>query len=159
MRFRVYDILERDLNRKAEGATKMENKENGFKVADRRFSHADGTSKEAQGATILNPEKTGQSTAAETKPPSGGTEYTPLTFLDLVLSLSTTAMLQLGLMANPQSGKAEQDLAGAKQTIDILELLKEKTVGNLSEEESHLLESSLFDLKMMFLKVDHRIQT
>jgi len=132
---------------------------NGFKVEDRRFMDDDGTMQGSRETTAPNSQKPEPSIASgPATPPPGGEGDSPLTFQDLVLSLSTTAMLQLGFLANPQSGKAEQDLAGAKQTIDTLQILNDKTMGNLREEESILLESSLFDLKMMFLKTSSRIQ-
>jgi hypothetical protein len=82
----------------------------------------------------------------------------PMTFQTLVLSLSTTAMLQMGLLAGPGQEQPEKDTEGAKQTIDILQILKDKTAGNLSEEEAQLLEASLFDLKMWYLKATDNVR-
>ena len=75
-----------------------------------------------------------------------------MTFEALIFSLSTTALLQLGMAPHPESGKQEKDLPGAKQTIDILEILQQKTRGNLTADEGHLLEECLYDLKMTYVK-------
>jgi Domain of unknown function (DUF1844) len=81
----------------------------------------------------------------------------PMTFQTLVFSLSTTAMLQLGILSHPDGAK-QKDLPGAKQTIDILGILQQKTKGNLNSEESQLLEASLYDLKMTYLKMTNTIK-
>ena len=75
-----------------------------------------------------------------------------MTFEALIFSLSTTALLQLGMAPHPETGKQEQDLPGAKQTIDILEMLQQKTRGNLTADEAQLLEECLYDLKMTYVK-------
>ncbi len=72
-------------------------------------------------------------------------------FSSFLLSLSSSALLHLGEIADPQSGEKKKDLALAKQSIDIIAILKDKTKGNLSEEEGKLLESLLYDLRMRFV--------
>ena len=72
-------------------------------------------------------------------------------FSSFLLSLSSSALLHLGEIADPQSGEKKKDLALAKQSIDIIAILKDKTKGNLSEEEGKLLESLLHDLRMRFV--------
>jgi hypothetical protein len=66
--------------------------------------------------------------------------------------LSSSVLLHLGEIPDPQSGGKKKDMALAKQSIDILTLLKEKTAGNLTEEEKNLLENLLYDLRMRFVK-------
>ena len=78
-------------------------------------------------------------------------------FPRLVLSLTTTAMLQLGLVPDPASQKVEKNLPAARQTIDILEILKEKTQGNLKPEETQLLDRCLHDLKMSFVQSSRKV--
>ena len=58
----------------------------------------------------------------------------PIDFSAFILSLSTTALLQLGVIENPYTKKREKDVAMAKGTIDVLGLIKEKTKGNLTKE-------------------------
>lgn len=74
------------------------------------------------------------------------------TFATFVLSLSTSALLQLGLIEDPSGQKPEPDLALARHTIDILEVLRDKTRGNLEEQEEQLLTQVLHDLHMRFVE-------
>ncbi len=67
-------------------------------------------------------------------------------------SMGSQAMVHLGLAPNPVSGETEPDLTQAKYTIDLLEMLKEKTEGNLSEDENKILMSLLFDLRMRYVE-------
>ena len=73
-------------------------------------------------------------------------------FSTFVLSLATSAMVHMGLVPDPEGGATEKNLAFARQTIDTLEMLQSKTRGNLSEEEAHLLQSVLYQLRMDFVK-------
>jgi hypothetical protein len=76
-----------------------------------------------------------------------------MTFSMLVLSLSTSAMVHLGASPEPQSGGApEVNLPLAKQTIDILEMLAEKTVGNLEPDEQSLLDNVLHEVHKKYLE-------
>jgi hypothetical protein len=82
-------------------------------------------------------------------------EYTSLpevNFSSFVLSLSSSILLHLGEIEDPQSGEKKKDLALAKQTIDIITILKDKTKGNLTDDEQKLLEYLLYDLRMRFVK-------
>ena len=64
----------------------------------------------------------------------------------------------LGEVPNPYSGKKEEDVDAAKHIIDILTLLKEKTKGNLSQDEEKLLESVLYELRMKFMAKSNLIK-
>jgi hypothetical protein len=72
-------------------------------------------------------------------------------FIQLVLSLQTGAMVQLGKIASPMSGKVERDLEQARLTIDLLEMLDRKTAGNLVGEERKLLDRILYELRLNFV--------
>lgn len=74
-------------------------------------------------------------------------------FQTLVLSLSTTAMFQLGLVEDPARGRPPADLEAARQTIDLLAVLEEKTRGNLTTQEGQLLEQVLYELRLAFVHV------
>jgi len=78
----------------------------------------------------------------------------PIDFSAFILSLSTTALLQLGVIENPYTKKREKDVAMAKGTIDVLGLIKEKTKGNLTKDEEALMESILAELRMMYYKMN-----
>jgi len=71
-------------------------------------------------------------------------------FLALVTSLASTCWMQLGKVPNPISNKIEKDLENAKFTIELLRTLKEKTKGNLTEEEERLLLSVITDLELNY---------
>ncbi|MCI0349504.1 MAG: DUF1844 domain-containing protein [Acidobacteriales bacterium] len=79
-----------------------------------------------------------------------------MTFERLVASLYMTAMLQLGLMA-PEGEQPRADIIGARQTIDTLGVLNEKTKGNLTSGEQNMLQSALFELRMAFLELTNAI--
>jgi hypothetical protein len=72
-------------------------------------------------------------------------------FTQLVLMFHTATMHQLGKIKNPVTGAIERDLAAAQNSIDILDMLKEKTKGNLSENESRLLGTVIQELKLNFV--------
>ena len=75
-----------------------------------------------------------------------------MNFEKFVASLYMTTLMQLGLAA-PQGEKPVLDLMGARQTIDILGMLSEKTKGNLSSEEESALRNILYELRMAYLEV------
>lgn len=80
----------------------------------------------------------------------------PVSFDHLVQSMYMTAMMGLGAGTRPGE-KPRVDLMGARQTIDLLGVLQEKTKGNLTTDEQRLLESALFELRMMFLEITNAI--
>ena len=73
-------------------------------------------------------------------------------FISLVSSLGSQVWIQMGKMKNPATDKIERNLDAASMSIDMLAMLKEKTSGNLSDEENNLLESTLSDLRMNFVQ-------
>jgi len=86
-------------------------------------------------------------------PEGAGGELPRLDFSTFVLSLATSGMVHLGLAPLGEGGVSEPNLPLAQQTIDTLDMLQEKTRGNLGEEEDHLLQSVLYELRMSFVKV------
>ena len=82
-----------------------------------------------------------------------GADHPPaMTFDQLVQSVYMTSIMQLG-GATPEGQQPQVDIIGARQSIDMLAVLAEKTKGNLTPEESRLLESALFELRMAFLEI------
>ncbi len=75
----------------------------------------------------------------------------PIDFTTFVLSLSTSALTHLGEVPAPGSDTPHVELALARQTIDLLALLEEKTQGNLTGEEERLLAQVLTDLKLRYV--------
>ena len=81
------------------------------------------------------------------------TTQTPsIDFMTFVLSLASSAQVHLGKVPNPATQKTEKNLNLARQTIDILALLEEKTKGNLSSQESELLQHLVYDLRVQYVK-------
>jgi Domain of unknown function (DUF1844) len=79
-----------------------------------------------------------------------------MTFERLVASLYMSAMMQLGLM-HEEGQQPVADLIGAKQTIDTLGVLQEKTKGNLTEQEQSLLQNALYELRMAFVELTNAV--
>jgi hypothetical protein len=86
------------------------------------------------------------------KPGAGG--LPPVDFSTFVLSLGTTALYQMGVAPDPQTGAIlSADPLVAQQTIDTIEMLRDKTRGNLDEEERKLIDSLLYELRMRFVEI------
>jgi hypothetical protein len=79
-----------------------------------------------------------------------------MTFERLVASLYMTAMMQLGLM-HEEGQQPMADIIGAKQTIDTIGVLQEKTKGNLTDTEQNLLQNCLYELRMAFVELTNAI--
>jgi hypothetical protein len=75
-----------------------------------------------------------------------------VTFDKFIASLYMTSLMQLGLAA-PQGAKPEVDLIGARQTIDTLAMLQQKTKGNLTPAEENMIQNCLYELRMAYLEV------
>ncbi|MGB6010123.1 MAG: DUF1844 domain-containing protein [Desulfobacterales bacterium] len=73
-------------------------------------------------------------------------------FATFIFSLNSSALMHLGVIEEPGTGKNVKNLPIAKQTIDILGMLKEKTQGNLTEDEANMLKHILYDLRMIYVK-------
>ncbi|MDP3980686.1 MAG: DUF1844 domain-containing protein [Chlamydiota bacterium] len=78
-------------------------------------------------------------------------EELEMRFISFVTVMGSAAMQQLGKVADPMSGKATRDLLGAKSTIDLLMMLKEKTKNNLSNHEESALNSILSNLQLNYV--------
>ena len=133
-----------------------EQEKRGFKVEDRRrFSesgevrpeHRDSPAPPAAAEPAENAAaETPKEQAAQTPPPFA------INFSTFIISLSTQALAHLGEIPHPIDNQVTVDLAAAKQLIDILGVLKNKTQGNLDASESGLLESMLYDLRIKYVE-------
>jgi pyruvate/2-oxoglutarate dehydrogenase complex dihydrolipoamide acyltransferase (E2) component len=143
----------------------------GFTVTDRR--HFTGTGEAgperepaapaaananaaAPGAPAAPPAATSAPAAAApgAEPPQAPKRHAPLPEIDFatfILSLGTSALFHLGEMPRPEAEAPAKNLPLAKQTIDILALLRDKTKGNLAPDEAQLLDSLLYDLRMKYV--------
>lgn len=75
-----------------------------------------------------------------------------LSFSAFVLGLASSALIHLGAQQNPETGSVDIDLVLARQSIDVLAMLREKTRGNLSSDEEQLFNSVLADLRLRFVE-------
>ena len=134
-------------------------KEKGFVIKDRRHFDESGSVRKEEEAK-KEEEKKPEVKVEQTPPPQqeqneASPEDAPLpeiNFAGFIFSLSTTAMYHFGDFPDPATKKASRNLAAAKQTIDILTILKAKTEGNLDENEKQLLDGILYELRMRFVK-------
>lgn len=95
------------------------------------------------------PERPTESTADGAEP----RELPKPDFSGLLVSLGSSALLHLGIVADPESGdERSPDFAMARQAIDTIEMLQEKTRGNLDEEEEQLVQSLLTELRMRYVE-------
>ena len=151
-------------------AMEEEEKPKGFKVEDRRRFSSEGEARpeaetrpeearpdsgEASGGRTTAPEKkpTGGAQAQFRTEPAADRGRSELTFATFVVSLSTQALMLLGEIPDPLTNQKSTDLPAAQQLIDILGMLQEKTRGNLDRDETGMLESILFDLRMKYVQV------
>ena len=87
---------------------------------------------------------------------SAGGPLPEIDFGTFVMSLASSVLVHLGEIAHPDSQQPEASLPIAKQTIDILGMLQDKTRGNLTDEESQLLTNLLYDLRMKYVAAKNR---
>lgn len=77
----------------------------------------------------------------------------PALFSNFVMGLASAALIEMGIVADPSTGKTRLRKEQAMQHIDMLAMLQEKTRGNLSADEKTLIERAITDLKMQFVKI------
>ena len=135
-----------------------EKKEKGFVIKDRRHFDESGDlrKEETPKAEEQKPEAAVHEAEAvsegATAPETDDTPLPEINFASFLFSLSTTAMYHFGDFPDPVTKESRRNLPAAKQTIDILSILKTKTEGNLAEDEKQLLEGILYELRMRFVK-------
>jgi hypothetical protein len=142
-----------------------EKKGKGFVIKDRRHFDESGSVREEKAARVEEKKKETEERKPEVKveeaetAPEGaaaseaGEAHLPeINFASFIFSLSTTAMYHFGDFPDPVTKESRRNLAAAKQTIDLLNILEAKTEGNLTEDEKQLLEGILYELRMRFVK-------
>ena len=141
-----------------------EPEDKGYTVEDRRYLNlseeekaklrekagAEEASKEAAAEEAF--QEASQKAAAETDKTAQEVPLPKISFSSLIFSLSSAAFVNLGAIPDPNTGKVEKNLPLVKQTIDLLDLLREKTRNNLSPEEETLFDHLLYDLRMAYVR-------
>ena len=133
----------------------MSEDEKGFVIKDRRHFTQEGESEdlsqgEVRAESEPEPSRPAGRGEAECESPPPLPEVNFSTF---IFSLSTSALLHLGELPDPNTGENCLNLPYAKQTIDILGMLQEKTRGNLEPDEQSLLSNLLYELRMKYVSM------
>ena len=129
--------------------------EKGFVIKDKRiFSQEEQDlnkeDKEPEKQPAKEEAKAKEESSAEKQ--DAETELPEINFPTFIISLNASALVNLGAIEDPASGTKVKNLSIAKQTIDILSMLEEKTRGNLTEEEEQILKNILYDLRIIYVK-------
>ncbi|MGH7987914.1 MAG: DUF1844 domain-containing protein [Candidatus Binataceae bacterium] len=147
----------------------QEEKGKGFKVEDRRRFSSEGELRPEFSEEPAEPSPTPpEASALHPGAPSSATtraaaeqavreNAAELNFATFVVGLSTEALVHLGEIPDPQSGAPMPSLPAAQQVIDIIGMLKEKTRGNLDQDEQALIDAILYDLRMKFVERARRM--
>ncbi|MBN1810022.1 MAG: DUF1844 domain-containing protein [Planctomycetes bacterium] len=88
----------------------------------------------------------------ENKAPSESGDLPPTSFLFFIQNLAAQALIHFGEFENPVTGKVEKNLDAARHTIDTLAMLKDKTSGNLDEQESSFIDALLANLRFKYVE-------
>lgn len=111
----------------------------GFRVRDLR-----GQEKEEKPAVV------------QAEPARKHHEEVQINFSTFIMSLTTSALIHMGLVEDPHAKKKEKNLPLAKQEVDIIGMLEEKTRGNVTREEVQLLSEALYELRLRFVEVSRK---
>lgn len=128
----------------------MNEEEKGFIIKDKRSFDDKGNLKEKEPQ-----EEEKKKEPQKEEAPKEKTETPPLpevNFNSLIFSLSSSALLHIGEIGDPNTGEKKKDLPMAKHAIDTVAMLKEKTEGNLTEEEVKFIDMILTDLRWRYVK-------
>ena len=112
--------------------------------------------KDSRASQLSEEEAENQDSQESSNPARTETEQQPkqpfqIDFSTFIMSLTSSAFYHLGDIADPETGKTETNLPAVHQTIDMLTMLREKTKGNLNEEENKLLEQLIYELQMKYV--------
>ncbi len=135
----------------------MSEEKKGFVIKDRRTVGRDTDDSEKDKAS--GPEPAGERPDQPSDQPDESAGEQPsetllpeVNFPTFVISLNVSALYHLGAIEDPETKQKEKNLPMAKQTIDILSMLEEKTKGNLTDDEENLLKNMLYDLRILYVK-------
>jgi hypothetical protein len=147
-----------------------EENQGGFKVTDRRLFNADGTLREealadqaAGNAGPVEPQFETNISSQKSAPEAAQTHDIPdddfgdmpeqTMFTEFLMGIASSAFIYLGLVEHPATGRRQVNLTAAKESIDMIKMLREKTKGNLTKGEEKFFDDLLADLQMQFVSV------
>ncbi|CUQ67201.1 DUF1844 domain-containing protein [Candidatus Nitrospira inopinata] len=124
----------------------MSEQEQGFVVRDRRGSGGSGTS----GPSAAEETRAASSSRPDVEAPQEAPPL-PVTFSSFVISLGSSALMLMGEQLDPRQEAISVNLPQAKEIIDLLSVLEEKTKGNLTSEEQTVLRDMLYALRLKYV--------
>jgi hypothetical protein len=148
-----------------------EENQGSFKVTDRRLFNPDGTLREdalieepapapptepqpAVSSGSAQPQRQfAAATAPELQPEPEDVEPERTMFNEFLMGIASSAFIYLGLVEHPATGRRQVDMTAAKESIDMLVMLREKTKGNLTRGEEKFFDDLLSDLKMQYVSM------
>ena len=139
----------------------MPDEKKDFVVKDKRLfsgdTPEDETTKETETVENEGPEKAAEKAAEKAKEFEKATanedyRLPEINFPTFIFSLNSSALVNLGVIEDPATNQKARNLPLAKQTIDILGMMEEKTKGNLSDDEANMLKTMLYELRMLYVK-------
>ena len=128
----------------------MAEEEKGFVIKDRRTFDDKGDVKDQEKKEEPRKEEPRKKASADQEE---GMLLPEVNFNSLIFSLSSSALINLGEIADPNTGQKQKDLPLAKHTIDTIAMLHDKTKGNLNPEEQRFLDTILADLRWRYVKL------
>ena len=124
-----------------------EKNEKSYSATDKKKFSQEKTSKDQPHDSLNENIAHDSGTSAQEFPP-----LPEINFTSFIISLSSSALFHFGEIPDPVTNEKQRNLPLAKQTIDILAILKHKTAGNLAKEEDLLLENLLYDLRVRYVE-------
>ncbi|MBN1634892.1 MAG: DUF1844 domain-containing protein [Deltaproteobacteria bacterium] len=121
----------------------MEEKKQRYTVKDKRGQDPEDGGEKVAGKNT-DPQKNDKLKQPESLP--------KIDFATLVMSFASAAIINMGKVPDPMTGQVQQNFGFAQQNIDIIALLKEKTKGNVSEEEEKMMDKVLYELRLEFVE-------
>ena len=131
----------------------MADEKKDFVVKDKRIFSDDNQAEEMAEESASAPDE-GSEKSDESEQTTENEDYQlpEINFPTFIFSLNSSALVNLGIIEDPASNQKAKNLPMAKQTIDILGLLEEKTKGNLLDDEANMLKTMLYELRMLYVK-------
>ena len=123
----------------------MAEEEHGFVIRDRRTSGAEAA------PTASSPVKEARPSVATQTEPSQAPPMPPVTFSSFIISLGSSSLMLMGEQLDPQQPSMPVNLPQAKEIIDLLSVLEDKTKGNLTPDEQTVLRDMLYALRMKYV--------
>lgn len=131
--------------------------ETGFVVRDKRHSSFEekiDSTKSQETSEVVPPDQKDEPPSPAEAETASTSARGPVDFVSFILGMAQTALFQMGLIQIQGSEQPTKDMTGARQTIDIIAMIEEKTRGNLTDDEKKVITDTLFQLRMAFVEMN-----